>query len=219
MRAAGAEIHHGLPSGGNAHSSCFCRYERLMPYEREHCSFQDLGFRNTADNSYQGFVGKNDGPFGNGPDIAGETYARGKLFKGLRRKYSYAAQVIDVVGEKAELVHVVDDTFQAGKNAKRPVVWILAVVKVETGELVSLTQNLVPSYHCELIKIGVQGMISAPQADYATRAVNLPEGGPRIAIYYFHRIQQPAGGRISQDRLHGFPSFLCLSKYSLNALS
>ena len=99
-------------------------------------------------------------PLRHGPDVAGELEI-GEVGEEALVKDAARAQILDILGLKVQLLHVVYNLLKTGCDGKTGAVRHGAVEDVEIGYLVLPARGEVAVAHGQLVKIAQHGQIDA----------------------------------------------------------
>ena len=151
--AARAELHDGASGGGGGTARGFGGDQGLEGDGGEQIGFRNLGFDDGGANGEDRFAGEENGAFGGGEEVAGETeiaqvVEEGRADAGELRE---AAEVVDLLGGEAEVEEVVDNLGDAGDDDIIAVRGQAAEGEFEGGFLGDLAGLEVSGGHGELV--------------------------------------------------------------------
>ena len=157
--AAGTELHDGSALSGAHHAVCLGADQGLVVDGQQDHGLHQLTLDDRAADGQDRLVREHDGAFLHGPDVAGELEVC-QIIQEALIEAALAAEILDVLLGKFQVIQVVDDLLQTGKNGEAAAVRNAAEEHIEHRHLVLQAVDEVAVGHGELIVVGEHGQIS-----------------------------------------------------------
>ena len=129
--------------------------EALVVYDGEDRRLHKLRFHNRGDDLKKGLPRKYDGAFRNRVDVAGEPEIAQVLQKILIEELQ-ASQILNVAGLEGQVLDIVDDLVEAGRDGEAAAGGIFPVKDVEDDGFIGLVLK-VALHHGQLVEVCQQG--------------------------------------------------------------
>ena len=155
---AGAELQHGAAPGGPDDAVGLGGDEALVVDGQQQEGLQQLGLDGGGPDGEDGLVGEHRGSFGDGVDVAGEAEVCQVVQKSLV-EHVPAAEVLDVLRLKVEVLDILDDLLQPGGDGIAALVGHAAEVQVKVGDPVLVAGLEIAIAHGELVEVAQHGHV------------------------------------------------------------
>ena len=152
LRPAGTEFQHGASLGGTDNTVGLGGDQALMVHAQQQIRLHQLrlnGGRADGDNRLPGENGRS---LRHRPDIAGKLEI-GQIVQKILAEALPFPQVRDVLRVKMQLLNILDDLLQTGRNGEPAPVRAAAEKQVKIGYAVGIAVGKVPRAHGQLVKI------------------------------------------------------------------
>ena len=173
---AGTEFQHGAAVSRPADAVGLGGDQALVVKLQQQIGLQQLGLNGRGADSKDRFPGEDRRALRHGPDVAGKLEIPQVVEKGLVKDAS-APEIVNVLLVKVQILNIVDDLLQPGRNGEAAAVRYLPEEYVKIGHAILHTAHKVAVAHCKLVKIAQHGQIDAVSAFHALPPVTIIRKG------------------------------------------
>ena len=153
-----AELENDPALGSAADSVCLRGNKALMVYLKQNIGLYKLRLDGRCAHDHERLAREHGCALGNGPDIALEPEIA-QVFEKLLGEHLPAAQILDILVVKVQILNVFNHLLQPRGDGKAAVVGILAVKNIKIGYFIPHAVVEISVAHRELVVIAQHGEV------------------------------------------------------------
>ena len=152
LRPAGTEFQHGASLGGTDNTVGLGGDQALMVHAQQQIRLHQLRLNGGRADGDDRLPGENWRSLRHRPDVAGEFEIR-KIVQEILAEALPFPQVRDILRVKMQLLNILDDLLQTGRDGKPAPVGAAAEKQVKIRYAVGIAVGKIPRAHGQLVKI------------------------------------------------------------------